>query len=64
MTREERIKLRTDLLYIADCLELINDLEISNNCNNCGIKGLCEYTPEVGEPVRWNCPLWKDWRDK
>jgi len=29
-----------------------------NNCNNCKKKN-CEYRPECGESVRWNCPLWE-----
>ncbi len=58
MTRDERIKLRSYLLYIADCLLLMNDMEKMHNCNDCGIKGLCGETPRCGEPVRWNCPHW------
>lgn len=60
MTREERIKLRRALLYIADCMIAVNDMEEMNNCNNCGTKKTCPYAPEVGTPVRYNCPLWKE----
>lgn len=27
-------------------------------CNNCG-KILCEYRPDPGQVMRFNCPLWK-----
>ena len=60
MTREDRIKLRSMLLYIADCMVLVNDVEQMHNCNDCGIKRQCAYVPEIGMPVRWNCPLWQD----
>ena len=60
LTKDERIKLRKALLYIADCMIAVNDMESMNNCNNCGIKKCCGYAPEVGTPVRWNCPLWQE----
>lgn len=60
MTKDELMKLRSMLLYLADCLVAINDMWGSNNCNNCGIKNRCTYAPEVGTPVRWNCPLWQE----
>jgi hypothetical protein len=64
MTKDERIKLRTALLYIADCMVAVNDMQEMNNCNNCGIKNRCAYAPEVGTPVRWNCPLWQGKQEK
>lgn len=60
MTREERCKLRKMLLYIADCMIFVNDMEQMHNCNDCGIKNRCSYVPEPGTPVRWNCPLWQE----
>lgn len=59
MTKEERIRLRKALLYIADCLAAVNDMQEMHNCNDCGIKNKCEYVPEPGQKVRWNCPLWR-----
>ena len=29
-----------------------------NNCNNCSFRD-CEYRPNFGGYVRFNCPLWK-----
>lgn len=29
------------------------------DCNTCEKKHDCEYCPELGEPTRLNCPLWK-----
>lgn len=58
MTREEREELRKNLLYLADCMILINDIEKMPSCNDCGIKFRCAYCPNVGQPVRYNCPLW------
>jgi len=60
MTKEERLKLRNALLYIADCMIAVNDMEQMHNCNDCGIKKRCAYAPELGTPVRWNCPLWQE----
>lgn len=60
MNRQDRAKLRSMLHYIADCMIAIDDMEQMNNCNNCGIQKRCAYVPEVGTPVRWNCPLWKE----
>lgn len=57
MTKEERTKLRTALLCIADCMEMANELQEMNNCNNCGARKYCQYAPELGKPVRWNCPF-------
>jgi len=62
LTREDRVKLRNMLLYIADCMVAVNDMEQMHNCNDCRIKNRCAYAPEVGTPVRWNCPLWEEKR--
>ena len=59
-SKEERLRLRNALLYIADCMIAVNDMKEMNNCNNCGIKPICADAPELGTPVRWNCPLWQE----
>ena len=64
MTKEERIILRKALLYIADCMVAVNDMQEMHNCNDCGIRKRCEYLPDVGTPVRWNCPLWQEHKPK
>ena len=58
MTREERSKLREALLHMADCLLAVNEMMDQHNCNDCGSSGRCAVAPKLGEPVRWNCPLW------
>ena len=60
MTKEELIRLRKVLLYIADCMIAVNDMMEMHNCNDCGIKNKCEYAPGLGQKVRWNCPLWQE----
>ena len=57
MTKEEREELRKNLLYLADCMILINDIENMQSCNDCGIKFRCAYCPRVGQSVRYTCPL-------
>lgn len=59
MTKEERIKLRETLLYLADGLIVLNDIEHMHSCNDCGIQRKCQYVPRIGQPVRYNCPLWE-----
>lgn len=53
--REELISL---IISICDYARLGYNISTYNNCNNCGASG-CEYKPECGESVRWNCPLWE-----
>ena len=60
LNKEDRMKLREMLLYIADCMVAVNDMQEMPNCNDRGIKNRCAYAPEVGTPVRWNCPLWQE----
>lgn len=55
MTRDERIMLRNALLYIADCMIYVNNMEKMPTCNDC-IRKNCKYRPEFGDPVRYNCP--------
>ena len=60
MTKDERMRLRQTLLYLADCLAAVNDMTEMHNCNDCGKKLDCPYVPIPGTPVRWNCPLWEE----
>ena len=59
MTKDERLKLRQALLYLADVLVAVDELGKMHDCNDCGNVLKCEYAPEPGQPVRWNCPLWE-----
>lgn len=59
MTKDERLKLRQTLLYLADCMVAVDSMTEMHNCNDCGAVRRCAYVPEPGQPVRWNCPLWE-----
>ena len=59
---EERENLIRLILSICDYARLGYDVSTYNNCNNCGIKHDCEYIPQAGCSVRWNCPLWKPYK--
>ena len=53
------------LASIADCLEqresrieciaTLKSIQELGDCNTCGVKD-CQYRPEWGKPVRYNCP--------
>ena len=55
MKREEII---CYIISICDLARLGAKVIKHNNCNNCKKKD-CEYRPEWGDSVRWNCPLWE-----
>ena len=55
MKREEIISY---IINICDLARLGARVIRQNNCNDCGKKD-CEYRPELGGSVRWNCPLWE-----
>ena len=44
---------------IKDYARLGYQISTFDNCNDCGNKKDCPYTPKPGAMVRWNCPLWK-----
>lgn len=44
------------LSYILDCLRVYKQISESGNCNDCGKIKTCEYKPQWGEMVRYNCP--------
>ena len=54
--REDLIRL---IMSICDYARLGYGVSTYNSCNNCGIRRDCEYIPQPGCSVRWNCPLWK-----
>lgn len=53
--REELIRL---ILSICDYARLGAKVSTYDNCNNCH-RQECEYKPDWGDSVRWNCPLWE-----
>lgn len=54
---EELVK---DMSYISSCLKSYEEILNLPNCQNCGKIGSCEYAPEWGQLVRYNCPLWEE----
>lgn len=58
--REELIRL---IISICDYARLGYLVSTHNNCNNCKAKD-CKYRPDLGNFVRWNCPLWKGEQDE
>lgn len=58
---DEDAKLRdiiVNLHYVADLLMVADRISRMHNCNDCGAKD-CEYKPDWGSPVRYNCPFWR-----
>ena len=47
------------LYYLIDCVKFVDRVSKLPCCNTCGKLKDCEYRPEWGDSVRWNCPLWK-----
>lgn len=57
-------KITEDLYYTVDCLKTLGEILDSGDCNDCTLKGTCEYVPKPGELVRYNCPFYKKKRPK
>lgn len=45
-----------DMPYILNCLKEYSIIVQKGDCNSCGKKKTCEYLPELGKTVRYNCP--------
>ena len=45
--------------YILDTLIAYRNITALGNCNNCAERKQCQYVPELGEQVRYNCPFYK-----
>ena len=41
--------------YILECIATLKSIQELGDCNTCGSKD-CQYRPELGKPVRYNCP--------
>ena len=48
------------LHHIITALEFYDRMASIPTCNNCGAPKCCQYRPAWGQPVRWNCPHWKE----
>ena len=47
-----------DQAYILDCLIALRNICRTGNCNECDQQA-CEYMPDPGQQVRYNCPFFK-----
>jgi len=54
-----KLDLPAILYRVADDLRSYERLIALPSCNDCGLKGRCEYEPHVGMFVRINCPHWE-----
>ena len=48
----------SNINYILDSLVLLRQIQSTGDCNICKNKD-CEYMPEWGQTVRYNCPFYK-----
>ena len=48
-----------DEWYLHDCLLLLKSIQDCGDCNNCANHKNCQYAPELGQMVRYNCPFYK-----
>lgn len=48
-----------DLYLLVDAIRYVN-AKISElpDCNTCADAKVCKYVPELGDPVRINCPFY------
>lgn len=49
----------SQVAFILDCLMSYRNIIQSGDCNTCHQRG-CEYIPNPGEQVRFNCPFYKE----
>lgn len=53
------------LHYIVESLRELDRISRMHSCNDCAkLGGICEYMPEWGESVRYNCPHWDNGEEK
>lgn len=45
-------------LLLSDYKDFYESITALHDCNDCSIKGVCKFSPEPGQMVRINCPLW------
>ena len=49
----------SETAYVLDTLIAYRRIVQSGDCNSCAVNKKCEYAPELGELVRYNCPFYK-----
>lgn len=55
---DECKKCAEEYRQLADWLKAYKQILESGDCNTCAKSGYCEYEPQWGEMVRFNCPLY------
>ena len=60
MTRTDELLL--DLQYIREALKLKRTVDGMTNCHECADED-CKYRPTFGNPSRYNCPLFRPYRE-
>ena len=48
-----------DVAYILDVLTAHREIVRSGCCNDCEKRRTCEYVPDPGQLVRYNCPFYE-----
>ena len=51
------------LHYLADALRQLDRISSLPTCNECDKRSGCEYAPEWGDFVRYNCPFFEARKD-
>ena len=51
-------EIANELIREGEVLLLYEKIQSLPNCMNCAKICTCEYAPEWGRTVRYNCPLW------
>ena len=49
----------SDITYVRSCLKLLKAIQESGCCNDCHKQKCCNYKPQWGEQVRYNCPFYE-----
>ena len=48
-----------DVAYILDSLTAYRRVAQSGCCNDCEKRRTCEYAPDPGQLIRYNCPFYE-----
>lgn len=57
MTRLDKVI--SEYEYILDALKALREIQNSSNCVTCSKLKSCEYKPQCGKLMRFNCPLYE-----
>ena len=49
----------SQVAYILDCLRTLREIQKFGSCNDCKHNMECQYTPNFGDWVRYNCPFYE-----